>query len=287
MPGTEDVAGPVLQPAGRPLKFLYSPAGTLQNLRVLTESESRVQTTQSPRAARLQTEFEREIETAILRSQEHLLSLQKPEGYWVGELMVDSTLVSDTVAYHHWNGKVDPEWQRKAVNHLFSMQLADGGWNIYLGGPSEVNATIKAYLALKLAGVRETDPRMLRAREMALHLGGVPRMNTFAKLYLALLGLYSWEYVPTIPCEVMLLGKWFGVHFWDMSNWSRAMLVPLAIINHFKPTRPAKVDLDELYPEGLARTRPRPCARPGSGVLAEFLSVARPAAQVRGMVCRA
>ena len=36
-----------------------------------------------------------------------------------------------------------------------------------------------------------------------------------------------------------------------MSNWSRAMLVPLAIINHFKPTRPVKVDLDELYPEGV------------------------------------
>jgi squalene-hopene/tetraprenyl-beta-curcumene cyclase len=36
-----------------------------------------------------------------------------------------------------------------------------------------------------------------------------------------------------------------------MSNWSRAMLVPLAIINHFKPTRPVPVDLDELYPEGL------------------------------------
>jgi squalene-hopene/tetraprenyl-beta-curcumene cyclase len=218
---------------------------------VLTESESRVQTTQSPTAARLQTDFEKEIETAILRSQEHLLGMQKPEGYWIGELMVDSTIVSDTVAYHHWNRKVDPAWQRKAVHHIFSMQLPDGGWNIYYGGPSDVNATIKAYLALKLAGVRETDPRMLRAREVALHLGGVPRMNTFAKLYLALLGLYSWEYVPTIPCEVLLIGKWFHVNFWDMSNWSRAMLVPLAIINHFKPTRPVPVDLDELYPEGL------------------------------------
>ncbi len=69
------------------------------------------------------------------------------------------------------------------------MQLPDGGWNIYYGGPSEVNATIKAYLALKLAGVPVTDPRMLRAREVALNLGGVPRMNTFSKLYLALLGL--------------------------------------------------------------------------------------------------
>ena len=39
--------------------------------------------------------------------------------------MVDSTLVSDMVAYHHWNGKVDLEWQRKVVNHIFSMQLPD------------------------------------------------------------------------------------------------------------------------------------------------------------------
>jgi squalene-hopene/tetraprenyl-beta-curcumene cyclase len=191
------------------------------------------------------------LQAAIERSQQFLLGEQKPEGYWVGELIVDSTLVSDTVAYHHWNGRVDREWQRKAVNHLFAMQLPDGGWNIYHGGPSEVNATIKAYLALKLAGVPVTDPRMLRAREVALHLGGVPRMNTFSKLYLALIGLYPWQYVPTIPCEVLLIGKWFHVNFWDMSNWSRGMLVPLSIINHYKPTRPVKANLDELYPEGM------------------------------------
>ena len=190
-------------------------------------------------------------ETAIERSQGYLLREQKPEGYWVGELIVDSTLVSDMVAYHHWNGSIDPVWQRKAVNKLFSMQLPDGGWNIYHGGPSEVNATIKAYLALKLAGVPVTDRRMLKAREMALSLGGVPRMNTFSKLYLALIGLYPWRHVPTIPCEVLLIGKWFHVNFWEMSNWSRGMLVPLSIINHFKPTRPVKVRLDELFPEGV------------------------------------
>jgi squalene-hopene/tetraprenyl-beta-curcumene cyclase len=191
------------------------------------------------------------LETAIEKSQAFLLNEQKREGYWIGELMVDSTLVADTVAYHHWNRKVDPEWQRKAVNHIFSMQLPDGGWNIYYGGPSEVNATIKAYLALKLAGVPVTDARMLKAREVALNLGGVPRMNTFSKLYLALIGLFPWDYVPTIPCEIILIGKWFHVNFHEMSSWSRSMLVPLAIINHFKPTRPVHVNLDELYPEGI------------------------------------
>jgi squalene-hopene/tetraprenyl-beta-curcumene cyclase len=191
------------------------------------------------------------LETAIKRSQAFLFSQQKPKGYWVGELMVDATLAADMIAYHHWNGKVDPVWQRKAVHHIFSMQLLDGGWNIYYGGPAEVNATIKCYLALKLAGVPVTDPRMLRAREVALNLGGVPRMNTFSKLYLALLGLFPWDYVPTIPCEVILIGKWFYVNFNEMSSWSRSMLVPLAIINHFKPTHPPRINLNELHPEGI------------------------------------
>lgn len=217
---------------------------------------SRLTTSDGNQSTRRETSTTNRLENAlaqtIARSQQYLLSQQREGCYWIGELIVDVTLVADMVAYHHWNGKVDREWQRKAVNHIFSLQLPEGGWNIYYGGPSEVNATIKAYLALKLAGVPITDPRMLKAREVAKNLGGVPRMNTFSKLYLALLGLYPWKYVPTIPCEVILLGKWFHVNFHDMSNWTRAMLVPLAIINHFKPTRRPNppVALDELYPDG-------------------------------------
>jgi len=221
---------------------------------VLAKSPRESTLREAPQQTYLATQTQNDVETALARSQCYLLGQQKPEGYWVGELMVDSTLVSDTIAYHHWNGKVDPAWQRKAVNHILSMQLPDGGWNIYHGGPAEINATVKAYLALKLAGVPVTDPRMLRAREMALSLGGVPRLNTFSRLYLALLGLFPWNCVPTIPCEVILLGKWFHVNFYEMSSWSRSMLVPLAIINHFKPTRrPNNISLDELYPEGHHR----------------------------------
>src|SRR6266852_3767033 len=227
---------------------VYCPLSTVCAVRVTASQRDR-------QAGPIATEFgfshQLSLDGAIARSQNFLLREQKREGYWAGELMVDSTLVSDTIAFHHWNGKVDPVWERKAVHHIFSLQLADGGWNIYYGGPAEVNATIKAYLALKLAGVPVTDPRMLRAREVALSLGGVPRMNTFSKLYLALLGLFPWDYVPTIPCEVILIGKWFHVNFWEMSNWSRAMLIPLAIINHFKPTRrPREITLEELFPEG-------------------------------------
>jgi squalene-hopene/tetraprenyl-beta-curcumene cyclase len=190
------------------------------------------------------------VAESIERAQNHLLSLQYPDGYWMGELIVDTTIMCDLLVFRHWEGKVNPAWERKAVKYILSRQMPGGGWNIFHGGPAEVNATIKAYLALKLAGVPVTDPRLLRARAVALSLGGVPRMNTFSKLNLALIGLYPWKYVPTIPCEVLLIGKWFHVNFWDMSNWSRAMLVPLAIINHFRPTRHVGVDVTELFPEG-------------------------------------
>ncbi|HZM06428.1 MAG TPA: squalene--hopene cyclase [Candidatus Saccharimonadales bacterium] len=204
-----------------------------------------------PQASDLDSFTLPELERAIKRSQHYLLGEQKPEGYWLGELMVDCTLVADVLAFRHWDGRVDEKWQRKAVHHLFSLQLPTGGWSIYPGGPAEINATVKAYLALKLAGVPLTDPRMLRARQTALSLGGVPRVNTFSKLYLALFGLFPWAYVPTIPCEVMLIGKWFYVNFNEMSSWSRSMLVPLSIINHFKPTRHVCATLDELYPLGF------------------------------------
>src|SRR6266480_1988565 len=78
---------------------------------------------------------------------------------------------------------------------------------------------------------------MGRAQENILRMGGIPRVNTFSKLYLALMGQFPWKYLPTIPVEMVLLPEWMPFHIYKISSWSRAMLVPLAIINHFKPMR--------------------------------------------------
>src|ERR1700735_2883006 len=105
---------------------------------------------------------ERARET-MRKSQNYLLGLQKPDGYWVGELIVDSTLVSDVVAFMHWTGEVDFDKQSRCVKHLLDRQMPDGGWNTYFKGPSELNATLKAYFALKLAGYPLEDDRMVKA----------------------------------------------------------------------------------------------------------------------------
>ena len=196
------------------------------------------------------------IPLAIQRAQQNLLRLQHPDGYWCGELMVDSTLCSDYILYMYWSGKLDSVLEEKCVAHIRRRQLTDGGWNIYEGGPSEINATVKAYFALKLAGHSPDAPWMREARAAALRLGGIPRMNTYAKLYLALLGQFPWKYLPAITVELILLPDWFFFNIYEMSSWSRAMLMPLAILNHLKPTRqlPAEKHLHELYPAGLEHT---------------------------------
>ena len=193
-----------------------------------------------------------DIEKGIHLAQQNLLRLQNPEGYWVGELIVDSTLCSDYILYMHWDGAVDPVLQEKCVQHIRRRQLSDGGWNIYVGGPSEINASVKAYFALKLAGHSPNSPWMKEARAAVLRLGGIPQMNTYAKLYLALLGQFPWKYLPTIPVEVVLFPNWLFFNIYEMSSWSRAMLMPLAIINHYRPTKqlPAEMQLHELYPVG-------------------------------------
>lgn len=202
------------------------------------------------------------VAEAVRLAQGNLLRLQNPDGHWAGELIVDSTLCSDYILFMHWAGTVDRVLQEKCVAHIRTRQLPDGGWNIYYGGPSEVNATAKAYFALKLAGDSPQAPWMERGRATALRLGGIPRMNTYAKLYLALLGQFPWEKLPTIPVELTLLPNWFPLSLYKISSWSRAMLVPLAILNHLRPTRHLHPDLEirELFPANTddADLTPRP-----------------------------
>jgi squalene-hopene/tetraprenyl-beta-curcumene cyclase len=196
------------------------------------------------------------VADTIRRAQDHLLGLQRADGHWEGELTVDSTLCSDYVIYMHWCGKVDETLQARCAAHIRRRQMPDGGWNIYVGGPSEVNASVKGYFALKLAGDSPNAAWMREARANALRLGGIPAMNTYGKLYLALLGQFPWKYLPTIPPEIFLFPNWFFFNIHEMSSWSRPILAPLTILNHYRPVRhlSAAMQLHELYPAGMENT---------------------------------
>ncbi len=189
---------------------------------------------------------------AITRARDYLFGRLDPRGYWECELIVDSTVVSDYVLYYHWTGLPEKAQNEKCRAHILKRQLPDGGWPQFPGGPAELAATIKGYHALRLTGMPKDAPELVKARERALALGGIPKLHTFGKLYLAMCGLFPWKYCPLIPAEMMLLPTWFPFHIYRMSSWTRNLVVPLTVINHFKPVRvlAACPSLDELYPGG-------------------------------------
>jgi squalene-hopene/tetraprenyl-beta-curcumene cyclase len=196
------------------------------------------------------------LRDAVRRSTQHLLSLQAPEGYWVGELQADTTLESDYIFYLHVIRKSEPHRIAKLANYIRRHQLPDGGWNIYVGGPSELNATIKAYLGLRLAGDSASAPHMTRARQRVHALGGLERSNSYVRFYLALSGAIGWEYVPAILPELMLLPRWFLINIYAMSSWTRAIVVPLMILYALKPRWPLPdgITVHELFCDASGRT---------------------------------
>ncbi|MBI3681758.1 MAG: squalene--hopene cyclase [Acidobacteria bacterium] len=197
------------------------------------------------------------------RAVEALVGMRRPEGYWSAELTADSTLESDYILLQlwlyppqgkHWNpptrSLVD-----KAVRSILERQLPDGGFNIYSKGPSEISASIKAYFALKVAGVGVDAPRMSRLRERILALGGLQRANSYVKVNLSLFGLYPREHTPAIPPEIILLGNLI----YEMSAWTRAIVLPLSIAHAANPMRPVPegFHLDEIHAPGVSFAFPR------------------------------
>ena len=205
-------------------------------------------TSGAPVGSRIQERLER-LEQAIERGANHLLSLQMDAGYWVGELEADTTLESDYIYYLHVLGKADPERIAKLANYVRQRQLADGGWSIYPGGPSELNATCKAYFALKLAGDPQDSPHMTQAQATVHRLGGLEHTNSYVRFYLALVGAVGWDLVPAILPELMLLPNWFYLNIYEMSSWTRGIVIPMAILSAVRPDwhLPERARVDELF----------------------------------------
>ena len=200
------------------------------------------------------------VAAAIDASRKYLFSLQHPEeGYWSGELGADTTLESDYILLHRLLGTEDPARTQKCTNEILSHQNEDGGWPIFNGGPSNISASVKAYFALKMAGYSPQHPALDKARERILAMGGVTEVNTFTKIYLCFLGQYDYDAVPAIPPEIVLFPNWFWFNIYEISSWSRAILVPLSIAYAKKPFKkiPDEEGIDELFVGGRSKANLR------------------------------
>ena len=208
---------------------------------------------------------ELKTKTARDRAAQGLLAKQHAEGYWRANLTADTTLESDYVLLNLWldppndDGTWTPAAQRKiekAMATVLERQLPDGGWNIFPGAPAELNATVRAYTALKICGHDPEGSVLRRARERILALGGLQAANSYTKINLSLFGLFPREFAPSVPPELLLIP---GNLVYEMSSWTRAIIVPLSIIQASGARRPAPrgMTLEELLIPGKKLVLPR------------------------------
>jgi squalene-hopene/tetraprenyl-beta-curcumene cyclase len=203
-------------------------------------------------------EVQSEARVALQLACEHMLSLQDGAGWWQGELQTNVTMDAEDMLLREFLGVRRADETERSASWIRSQQRADGTWTNFHGGPGELSTTIEAYWALRLAGDPADAEHMLAAASFIRAQGGLQRARVFTHVWLALFGLWSWERVPALPPEVVLLPSWVPLNVYDFACWARQTIVALSLVKAHRPARKLSFDLDELNGAEpvVARTRP-------------------------------
>ena len=178
------------------------------------------------------------VETTLARAVDRLVELQRPGGWWVGELESNVTMTAQHVFLLHFLRRLDDETLRRLANEVLARRRADGTWAIYWGGEPNLDATIEAYAALRLAGLAADDPRIEPAHRFIVERGGIGAARVFTRIWLALLGLWPWQEVQLVPPEIVLLPPSSPLSVWSFACWARQTMVALSVVTAYRPVRP-------------------------------------------------
>ena len=191
------------------------------------------------------------IDKAVDRAATALRASQRDDGHWVFELEADATIPAEYILLRYYLGEpTDAELEAKIGRYLRRIQSGEhDGWPLFHAGGFDISASVKAYFALKMIGDDIDAPHMARARAAILKAGGAEAVNVFTRIQLALYGAGSWDVVPTMPPELILLPRWFPIHLSKTSYWARTVIVPLLVLGAVKPVarNPRGIRVDELF----------------------------------------
>jgi squalene-hopene/tetraprenyl-beta-curcumene cyclase len=178
-----------------------------------------------------------EVSQAIQAAREFMLSIQREPGHWCAELESNSTITSEYVLMCQMLGLSDALETRgpKIVAYLLKEQLPNGSWSIAHSCDGDVSTTAEAYLALRILGLEQDHPTMMRAQSFILRHGGLEKLRIFTRIFFAMFGLLPWNAIPAIPPEAMLLPPQAPVNVFALSSWARGTMIPLFVIAHHRP----------------------------------------------------
>jgi squalene-hopene/tetraprenyl-beta-curcumene cyclase len=151
------------------------------------------------------TELAGPARQAILRARQRLMSEQRDDGSWIGTQTGDASLPSQLIFVLTFLEQ-DSATVQQASNAILRTQLADGGWSRKPNSEADLNVSVQAYLALKLAGIEASDPRLRSARTRIRAMGGADQADATTRRFLALFGQITYDICPASPPEPLLFG---------------------------------------------------------------------------------
>ncbi|WP_239308540.1 MULTISPECIES: terpene cyclase/mutase family protein [unclassified Frankia] len=197
--------------------------------------------------------FSDTVTAAAVRARDHLLSLQSDQGWWKGELETNITIEVEDLLFRVFLDILTPDVLEQTARWIRSRQTENGTWTTYYGGPPDLSTTLEGYIALRLAGDSPDAPHMRAAAAYVRENGGPAATRVFTRIWLAMFGEWSWDDLPVMPPELVLLPSWFPLNLYDFGCWARQSIVPLAIVGTFRPKRSLGFGIDELKVEFPAR----------------------------------
>jgi squalene-hopene/tetraprenyl-beta-curcumene cyclase len=222
--------------------------------------------------AQRRPELDESVVAAVKRGRDYLVELQSPAGWWKGELRTNVTMDAEDLLLRQFLGILTEKELADSARWIRSQQGADGTWATFFAGPGDLSTTVEAYAALRLAGDDPQDTHMRAAREFVLAQGGISATRVFTRIWLALFGEWSWDELPAMPPELVLLPSWVPLNVSDWACWARQTVVPITVVATLRPVRPLPFSLDELHADGRS-TRKRGLAATAFGVLDRVLKL--------------
>ncbi|WP_033289581.1 squalene--hopene cyclase [Amycolatopsis jejuensis] len=177
---------------------------------------------------------------------EFLRREQDRAGWWKGELATNVTMDAEDLLLRHFLGILTPQIAEESARWIRSQQRADGTWANFPDGPADLSTTVEAWVALRLAGDPADAPWLTPAAEYIRSQGGIEATRVFTRIWLAMVGQWSWDDLPNMPPEMIFLPSWFPLNVYDFACWARQTIVPLTIVGTLRPVRKLPFDVAEL-----------------------------------------
>ena len=157
-----------------------------------------------------------ELNDALDRTRDYLLSSQRPDGTWVGPVESDPRSTAFYLTTISQLGRKPDDQTREMEFYLASQQLECGAWLAWPGGAPDIDVTAVCVLALEKAGT-ERGQQARRLGQKWLSSQPLPDADSFWRGFLAFNGALNWADLPYLTPRLVTNPDWLHPNIYDFS----------------------------------------------------------------------